>query len=282
MKVLVTGASGQLGSDLVKILSLKHEVIGLDRKQLDITNLEQCRKVIAYYHPDTIIHAAAYTAVDLAETEVDRAYEVNAYGTRNIALAAEQIGAKVCYISTDYVFDGTKATPYFEYDQTNPQSVYGSSKRAGEQLLASLCSRYFIVRTSWVYGKHGHNFVKTMLRLAQERDSLQVVNDQTGSPTYTVDLSYFLMELVQSDQYGIYHASNTGSCTWYEFAKQIFEWSGHQVSIQPVTSEQFPQAASRPRNSVLEHMSIRVNGFNDLRHWREGLSAFLEELGRGS
>ncbi|MNZ74813.1 dTDP-4-dehydrorhamnose reductase [compost metagenome] len=233
--------------------------------------------------PDAIIHCAAYTAVDQAESDIDTAYAVNAAGTRNMAVAAERIGAKFCYISTDYVFDGTSTAPYHEYDNTNPQSIYGKSKRAGEELVKALSSRYFIVRTSWVYGLHGNNFVKTMLRLGSEKPEINVVNDQKGSPTYTIDLAGFLLELINTEKYGTYHASNSGECTWYEFAQAIFAEANSQggfykVRVIPCTTEDFPRPAPRPRNSVMEHLSIRTNGFEDIRSWQEGLRAFIQEL----
>lgn len=279
MKILVSGANGQLGKDVVKILGTNHEVHGLGREQLDITNEHQCLEILESHKPDVVIHSAAYTAVDLAEKEEDLAYKINAFGTRNLAIAAEKFGAKFCYISTDYVFDGTGTKPYREYDNTNPQSIYGKSKRAGEHLVQTLSSKYFIVRTSWVYGLYGANFVKTMLKLAQDRDSLKVVNDQFGSPTYTVDLANFLEQLVRTERYGIYHASNSGVCSWFDFANAIFEESGKKMFVEPCSTEEFPRPAPRPRYSAMEHMAIRANGFEDLRSWREGLQAFLEELG---
>ncbi|MFB5674636.1 dTDP-4-dehydrorhamnose reductase [Paenibacillus terreus] len=289
MKVLVTGASGQLGMDVVRIVKeAGHETIPCSREQLDIVDLEQSIQVVCRFRPDVVIHCAAYTAVDAAETDIDGAYTVNASGTRNVALAAEKVGAKLVYISTDYVFDGMSESPYYEYDNTNPQSVYGKSKRAGEVLAQALSSSCFIVRTSWVYGLHGNNFVKTMLKLGQEKPLLQVVHDQKGSPTYTVDLARFLAELIQTEKYGIYHASNSGSCTWFEFTQAILEdavkLAGIQVTakLEPCTSDQFVRPAPRPRNSVMEHMSIRTNGFQDLRTWREGLRDFLQELNHNS
>ncbi|MGG4394313.1 dTDP-4-dehydrorhamnose reductase [Paenibacillus thiaminolyticus] len=278
MKILVTGANGQLGADVVRLFAEKgHHVIGMGRAQLDITDEKQCKDIINEVRPEAIIHCAAYTAVDHAETDQDNAYLVNAIGTRNIASAAERAKAKICYISTDYVFDGNSSSPYYEYDNTNPLTVYGKSKRAGEQLVQSLCSRWFIVRTSWVYGAAGNNFVKTMLKLGSERDSLQVVNDQWGSPTYTYDLSLFLEELIATEKYGIYHASNTGICTWYEFSQAIFEEAKMAVQVDPCTTEQFPRPAPRPRYSALEQMAIRVNGFTPIRHWREALRDFLHQ-----
>ncbi|NUU60997.1 dTDP-4-dehydrorhamnose reductase [Paenibacillus agri] len=285
MKVLVTGAAGQLGQDVVLLLQKEgHEVFGCDRKEMDITDLEQTVKVLGDFNPDAVIHCAAYTAVDAAESDVDGAYLINATGSRNVALASEKAGAKLVYISTDYVFEGLGSEPYHEYDNTAPRSIYGKSKRAGENLVQSLSSKYFIVRTAWVYGKYGKNFVKTMLKFGQEKPLLKVVDDQKGSPTYTVDLASFVLELIQTEKYGVYHATNSGSCTWYEFTGAIFE-DAHDIlgldftaKLEPCTTEEFPLPAPRPHNSVLEHLSIRTNGFEDIRHWREGLRDFLLEL----
>lgn len=285
MKVLVTGSAGQLGQDLVLLLQKQgHQVLGCDRQEMDITNLDQCVEIITGFRPDAVIHCAAHTAVDAAETDIDAAYLINAAGSRNVALAAEKAGAKLVYISTDYVFGGMGTQPYHEYDNTDPKSIYGKSKRAGEILVQSLSSKYFIVRTSWVYGKYGSNFVKTMLKLGQEKPQLQVVNDQIGSPTYTVDLANFLLELIQTEKYGVYHASNSEFCTWYEFTQVIFAEAEELLGLkftaklEPCTTEQFPRPAPRPRYSVLEHLSIRTNGFQDIRPWREGLRDFLLEL----
>ncbi|AHV99271.1 dTDP-4-dehydrorhamnose reductase [Paenibacillus sabinae] len=284
-KVLVTGATGQLGQDVVKLLEKQgHEVLACDRQEMDITDLDQCSKVIGEFGPEAIIHCAAHTAVDAAETDIDAAYLINAVGTRNVVVAAEKVGAKLVYISTDYVFDGQGSQPYHEYDNTDPKSIYGKSKRAGEILVQTLSSKYFIVRTSWVYGKYGNNFVKTMLKFGQEKPVLQVVDDQKGSPTYTVDLANFLLELIGTEKYGIYHASNTEVCTWYEFTQAIFAEAEEilglkfTAKLEPCTTEQFLRPAPRPRNSAMEHLSIRTNGFKDLRPWREGLKAFLAEL----
>jgi dTDP-4-dehydrorhamnose reductase len=280
MKVLITGGNGQLAKDLHKILTLEHEVFSLGRAQFDVTNMGKVREIVNQVNPDVIIHSAAYTGVDLAESEEEKAYLVNSYGTRNVAIVSEEIKAKLCYISTDYVFDGRADSPYKEYDNTNPLGVYGKSKRAGEQLVQSLSTKYFIVRTSWVYGLHGNNFVKTMLKLAGERDRLKVVHDQIGSPTYTVDLAKFLSSLIQTEKYGIYHATNMGACSWYEFATAIFEESGVSIQIEPCTTEEFPRPAPRPKYSVLDHLAIRANGFEDLRHWRDALRDFIKELNR--
>ncbi|EHQ64130.1 spore coat polysaccharide biosynthesis protein spsK [Paenibacillus dendritiformis C454] len=246
-------------SDVVRLFSAYgYDVIGCGRDDLDITNENQCLQKIQSYQPEAIIHAM---------------------GTRNIAIAAEQVGAKLCYISTDYVFSGNDCEPYVEYDNTNPVNVYGKSKRAGELLVQSLTSKYFIVRTSWVFGSEGNNFVKTMLRLGQERQELSVVHDQWGSPTYTRDLAQFLGALIKTKRYGIYHASNHGACSWYEFAKEIFAAKNLNVNVVPCTTEQFPRLALRPKYSVLEPMAIRTNGFAPFRHWKEALHDFLGTIG---
>ncbi|MFD7523213.1 dTDP-4-dehydrorhamnose reductase [Paenibacillus chitinolyticus] len=282
MKILVTGAKGQLGSEVCRLFEAEgHEVYGYGREKLDFTDQTACGRIIHEIRPDVLIHCGAYTAVDKAESEPDAAYRVNASGTRNLAVEAEKHNVKFCYVSTDYVFDGRGSTPYNEYDNTNPQSIYGKSKRAGEILTQTLSSRYFIVRTSWVYGRIGQNFVKTMLKLGGEKTSLNVVHDQTGSPTYAADLASFLLELVQTEKYGIYHASNAGTCTWYEFAKAIFEESGMNVAVNPCTTDEFPRPAERPPFSVMDHMGIRSNGFRDLRGWEEGLRDFLKEYRNG-
>lgn len=284
VKVLVTGAKGQLGVELVNYLTqLGFLVIGLGRSELDITNLEQVKAVMANIKPNIVIHSAAYTKVDQAELEPEKAFRVNAIGTRNVAVASESAGSKLVYISTDYVFNGKGDRPYHEFDSTSPLGVYGQSKLAGELYVRDLHSRFFIVRTSWVYGLYGGNFVKTMLKLAEDRDEVNVVSDQLGSPTYTGDLAAFIGELISTEYYGIYHASNTGSCSWYEFAKAIFEESGlTQIKVNPITTAEFPRPADRPAYSVLDHMGIRLNGLRDLPYWRDSLITFLREYQKGS
>jgi dTDP-4-dehydrorhamnose reductase len=278
LKILVTGANGQLGRELVLLPERPDmEIRGFGRETLDVTDLAQCRQAFRSYRPDAVIHCAAYTKVDQAESEPDEAYRVNAYGARNAAVAAEEIGAKFVYISTDYVFDGRANAPYREHDRPNPLSVYGKSKLAGEQLVQTLSSRWFIVRTSWVYGKHGGNFVKTMLRLSEERDRLEIVDDQIGSPTSAEDLARFLLELVKTDCYGIFHASNTGACSWYAFAKAIFEERRIDVRVEPCKTDDFPRPAPRPAYSVLDHGAIRAHGLEPLRPWREALRSFLKQ-----
>ncbi|MEW9672165.1 dTDP-4-dehydrorhamnose reductase [Ammoniphilus sp. 3BR4] len=280
MKILVTGAGGQLGRDLVRILSKEHKVFGYSRHELDITDPAQVLACLRQLKPHAVVHAAAYTKVDLAETEKEQAYLVNAYGTRNVAVAAQSVGAKMAYVSTDYVFDGKTSTPYHEFDETNPLNVYGNSKLAGEEFVRSFSDKFFIVRTSWVYGVHGTNFVKTMLKMAEERNELRVVSDQIGSPTYTVDLCQFIGELMTTEKYGIYHASNAGRCSWHEFATVIFEETQKAIRVVPIKTGDFPRPAIRPAFSVLDHMSIRLNDFSGLRHWKEALKDFLKVYSR--
>lgn len=278
MRVLVTGARGQLGQDVVKLFSVSHEVYGFGREDLDITNDVKVKSVVQEVQPEVIIHCAAYTAVDKAEEEKEQAYLVNAQGTRNIALAANVVGAKLCAVSTDYVFDGQATMPYDIDSPTTPQSVYGASKLAGETFVRELMEKYFIVRTSWVFGLYGNNFVKTMLKLGRQGHSLKVVDDQIGSPTYTKDLAEFLLSLVQSEKYGTYHVSNTGACSWYEFARNIFQKTSLDVELSPCTTEKYPRPAPRPKYSVMSQQAIRSQGFKLLPPWQEALEDFLTEL----
>ena len=280
MKVLVTGSAGQLGSDLVTILSQEgYEVYGFDRNQMDITNIENVRRIIEDVKPDVVVHAAAYTNVDLAESERDQAFLVNAIGTRNIAIFAERVSAKLVYISTDYVFNGMAESPINEFTPTDPINVYGQSKLAGEQFVRDFHNQFFIVRTSWVFGLHGNNFVKTMLKQAKTKEKITVVADQIGSPTYTVDLSKMIVELIRTEKYGIYHISNSGKCSWYEFAKAIYDEAGIHVHVVPCTSKEYPRPAKRPAFSVLDHMNLRLNGFHEPRNWKDALHDFIHQLG---
>jgi dTDP-4-dehydrorhamnose reductase len=257
MKVVVTGIKGQLGYDLVKQLTARnHQVYGIDRNDLDITNEKAVKAYFEEVKPDALLHCAAYTNVDAAEEDKETAYNVNALGPKYLAQAASKVGAKMVYVSTDYVFDGTAAEPYEVDHPTHPLGVYGETKFAGEEFVKEYLDRYFIVRTAWVFGINGNNFVKTMLRLAEDRDELGVVHDQVGSPTYTVDLARFMIDLVESDKYGVYHATNEGVCSWYEFAVEIFNQRGVNVKVNPLTSEQFPRPAARPKYSVLSKKKL--------------------------
>ncbi|MHA4259677.1 dTDP-4-dehydrorhamnose reductase [Bacillus cereus] len=279
MKVLVTGAKGQLGQDVVSLLKEQTwEIFGVGREELNITDEKQVSEKVLLIQPDIIIHTAAYTQVDQAESDEEAAFKVNAEGTKYLAQAAEVVGAKFCYVSTDYVFDGTKETPYKAGDQTNPQTVYGKSKLVGEQYTQEYCSKSYIVRTSWVFGLYGNNFVKTMLRLAEENKELGIVHDQVGSPTYTTDLARFIISLVQTDKYGVYHGSNSGVCSWYEFAKEIFKQSNIEILVNPLKTEDFPRPAARPKYSVLDKGMIEENGFESFQNWKEALKDFLKKL----
>ncbi|KGM45904.1 dTDP-4-dehydrorhamnose reductase [Neobacillus niacini] len=278
MRVVVTGAAGQLGKDVLLELNRKnHQAYGLDRQQLDITIEEDVMAYISEVKPDVILHCAAYTNVDAAEENEDAAYAVNAAGTEYLAKAAKLNGAKMLYVSTDYVFDGSANEPYEVDEPTKPLGAYGRTKLAGEQLLQKHLNEFFIVRTAWVFGIHGNNFVKTMLRLGKERGEVGVVHDQVGSPTYTVDLAQFMVELMETDKYGVYHATNSGICSWYEFAVEIFNQADLNVKVNPLTSDQFPRPAARPKYSVLSKRRIDQEGLNPLRDWKEALAAYLEE-----
>lgn len=252
MKVLITGAKGMLGQDMVAEFQKRdYEVHAADHKALDITDIQAVRAAITALKPDIVVNCAAYTNVDKAESEPEIAMRVNGLGPRNLALACEATGAVLLHISTDYVFDGEKEGPYEIWDTPNPINAYGKSKLWGENYVRSLMHRYFIVRTSWLFGKGGKNFVTTMLELAKRGEPIRVVNDQRGCPTYTVDLARACADLVESGCFGIYHVTNQGATTWYEFAKEILRCAGLRVHALPITSEELPRPARRPRNSEL-------------------------------
>lgn len=278
IKVAVTGANGQVGQEFVSVLknNQKYEVYGLNKRDLDVTDAKQVVAVMTNINPDIVIHAAAYTKVDLAEKNHELAYRINEIGTQNIAEATANIQAKLVYISTDYVFSGNTDTPYNEWDPPDPISIYGKTKLAGEQIVKDTLTKHFIVRTSWVYGENGENFVKNMLRLAKEKQQLQIVKDQIGSPTYTVDLVNAILSIMESEEYGIYHVTNDGSCSWYEFAVAIFNEAEVAVDVYPCLTEDFPSVAKRPKYSVLNHVMSKEKGFPKMRHWREALSDFMK------
>ncbi|MBU7008177.1 dTDP-4-dehydrorhamnose reductase [Phosphitispora fastidiosa] len=279
MKLLITGSKGMLGHALANDLSKEHYVSGLDLPNLDISELGNLRKAVFSYELDLIINAAAYTDVDGCETNEDHAFIVNATGPRNLAVVANELNIPLVHISTDYIFDGTSAIPYKESDTPNPQSIYGKSKLLGEQLIRELCSKHYIIRTSWLYGEHGKNFVATILRLAQERDELGVVNDQTGSPTYTVDLAQAIAKIITEPDYGTYHITNSGTCTWYEFTLEIFRQAGIRGGrVNPITTEELNRPAPRPVYSVLDNSKWLAIGGTPLRHYKEALSEYLNLL----
>lgn len=286
MKVLVTGSKGQLGVDLTKELAKRgHEVIGVDVAEMDITNFSQVDEVITSVCPDAVIHCAAWTAVDLAEDEenIPKVKAINAYGTENVAKASSKVGAKLIYISTDYVFDGNGVEP-FDADSTafGPLSVYGQSKLDGENAVRKYCDKFFVVRTAWVFGKGGNNFIKTMLNVAKKRDKVTVVCDQVGTPTYTPDLAVLLADMVVTDKYGNYHATNEGGfISWYEFCKEIYKQAGVTTEVIPVTTAEYGiSKAKRPFNSRLDKSKLKKEGFTTLPDWRDALKRFLEELNK--
>lgn len=279
MKVLVTGVKGQLGYDVVNELEKRgHEAVGVDIQEMDITDAESVKSVIGEAAPDAVIHCAAYTAVDAAEDNVDICRKVNADGTQYIANMCKTLDIPMIYISTDYVFDGQGERPWLPDDDRAPLNVYGQTKYEGELAVQNTLDKYFIVRIAWVFGVNGKNFIKTMLNLGKTRDKLTVVNDQFGSPTYTYDLARLLVDMIQTDKYGIYHATNEGICTWYEFACEIFRQAGLKVEVSPVTADQYLAKAKRPSNSRMSKEKLDENGFERLPSWQDALGRYLKEI----
>jgi len=278
MKILITGYKGMLGSDLVNILKNEnqHELVLTDIEELDITNLEEVKEIFNQEKPEAVINAAAYTDVDGCETNRELAFNVNSIGPKNLAIASNEIGAKFLHISTDYVFSGKSTRPYNEEDETDPQSYYGETKLKAEEFIKKNMEKYFIVRTAWLYGINGKNFVKTMLDLAKINSEITVVNDQRGSPTCTVDLAYCISELVKTGKYGAYHVTNSGECTWYDFAKNIFELANVDVKVKAVTTDEYPTLAKRPEYSVLSHEKWNKMGFKPLRSYEDALRSYMK------
>lgn len=278
MEVLVTGTNGQLGYDIVKELRKQNiECYGATRKDFDIVDFKATEEFITNYMPDAVIHCAAYTAVDKAEDEQGLCYLVNVSATENIAEICKKINAKMLYISTDYVFDGTKEGFYKVDDKPNPINVYGKTKLLGEQAVQRILDKYFIVRISWVFGEHGNNFVKTMLRLGKEHKEINVVADQYGSPTYTADLAPLLVEMIKTEKYGVYHATNEGVCTWAEFAEEIFKIVGMDVKVNHITTAEYPTRAQRPMNSRLSKESLTIDNFKNLKNWQNAVKNYLQK-----
>jgi dTDP-4-dehydrorhamnose reductase len=278
MKILLTGANGQLGLELQKQLEkseVNYETIATDYDTLDITNLGQVRETLTLHTPQVIINCAAHTAVDKCEEDIENAYRINAIGPKNLAIVCEELGSKLIQISTDYVFSGMDAKPRREDDTTGPQSIYGSSKLLGEDYVKTFCKKYFIVRTAWLYGE-GNNFVRTMLNLAKTKNELSVVNDQFGSPTSTKELAAAIINLMQTEYYGTYHGTCEGQCSWYDFACKIFELSGIEIKVEPVSSEAFVRPAKRPTYSVLDNFMLKLYGLNTFRPWEDALTEYLE------
>ena len=278
MRVLVTGVKGQLGYDVMNELAGRgHEGIGVDIQEMDITDAASVEKVITEAAPDAVIHCAAYTAVDAAEDNVDLCRRVNAGGTENIARVCKALNCKMMYISTDYVFNGQGTRPWEPDDKREPLNVYGQTKYEGEPAVETL-EKFFLVRIAWVFGVNGKNFIKTMLNLGKTRDHLTVVADQIGSPTYTYDLARLLVDMIETDKYGRYHATNEGLCSWYEFACEIFKQAGMNVTVSPVTSDQYPAKAKRPMNSRMDKSKLDEMGFKRLPSWQDALGRYLKEI----
>lgn len=279
MKILVTGYNGQLGFDVVKELQKRNiECKGVDRDDFDITNAEAVSNYINAYNPDAVVHCAAYTAVDKAEDEPDICKKVNVTGSENIAKVCANNDIKMVYISSDYVFGGAGCEPFETDAPICPCNVYGESKADGEKVVASLCKKHFIIRTSWVFGQNGGNFVKTMLRLARTHSELSVVDDQIGSPTYTPDLAVLICDMVVSDKYGVYHATNENYCSWAQFAAEIMRLKNKNVRINPVTTAEYGAKALRPLNSRLSKKSLDEAGFSRLPTWQDALKRYLAIL----
>lgn len=283
MKVLVTGVNGQLGYDVVNELKKRnHIAVGVDIAEMDITNKKDVETVIGDVNPDAVIHCAAWTAVDLAEDNEDKVMNVNANGTENIALVCKKNNIKMMYISTDYVFDGQGEKPWEpDCKDYKPLNVYGKSKLAGELAVSNNLSRYFIVRIAWVFGKNGKNFIKTMLNVGKTHPEVKVVNDQIGTPTYTYDLARLLVDMIETDKYGYYHATNEGGyISWYEFTKEIYKQAGLNTKIIPVTTKEYGLSkAKRPFNSRLDKTKLVENGFMPLPNWQDALNRYLKEIG---
>lgn len=281
MKILVTGYTGQLGYDVVRLgSSLGLDMVGVGLSDLDITNQEEVVRYVKLVSPDAVIHCAAYTAVDKAEDDRDACWNVNVAGTRYLAEAAKEVRAKFMYISTDYVYNGKGSSPFQESDTPDPIGYYGYTKYEGEECVKRIYDRYFIVRISWVFGLNGSNFVKTMLRLAETRNEINIVGDQIGSPTYTVDLARLLISMIQSEEYGIYHASNEGFCSWAEFAIEIFRQANKNIKVNPIPTEEYPTRAVRPKNSRMSKEKLKQHGFDPLPSWQNAVKRYLMELSR--
>ncbi|AFM43136.1 dTDP-4-dehydrorhamnose reductase [Desulfosporosinus acidiphilus SJ4] len=285
MKILVTGAKGQLGFDVVnEIKNRGYTAIGVDIQEMDITDSESVEKIIEEANPNAVIHCAAWTEVDAAEDNIEKCRLANATGTENIVKICKKLDIKMLYLSTDYVFNGQGTRPWLPDDERNPLNVYGQTKYEGEVVVESNLSKYFIVRIAWVFGVNGKNFVKTMLNLGKTNTHLNIVDDQIGSPTYTFDLARLLIDMVETEKYGRYHATNEGFCSWYEFACKIFRQAAEidpiykNISIDPVDSSTYPAKAKRPSNSRMSKKKLTDNGFDRLPSWQDALSRYLKEI----
>lgn len=279
MRVLVTGVKGQLGYDVMKVLHERNiDCLGADIEEFDITDFSATENFIKGYDPDVVVHCSAFTAVDRAEDNYDLCYAVNAVGPQNIAKVCKELDAKMVYISTDYVFPGTGDSAYEVDTPTSPVSAYGKTKLSGEEAVRAILDKYFIVRISWVFGKNGNNFIKTMLRLAKDHSEINVVCDQIGSPTYTADLAPLLCDMIETEKYGTYHATNEGYCSWAEFAEAIFKAVGYSTKVNYITTDQYPAKAKRPANSRMSKKSLDKSGFRRLPSWQDALVRYLKEI----
>lgn len=281
MRVLVTGVKGQLGHDVAGELTKRgHSYVGVDIEEMDITDAASVEKVMTEAQAEGVIHCAAFTAVDAAEDQVELCRRVNAEGTRNIAKMCKKLDLKMLYLSTDYVFNGLGTRPWNPDDEREPLNVYGQTKYEGELAVEEYLSKYFIVRIAWVFGEHGSNFIKTMLKLGKTHDTVTVVDDQIGSPTYTYDLAGLLVDMMETEHYGRYHATNGGYCSWYEFACEIFKQAGMKVNVVPVSSDHYPSRAKRPMNSRMNQDKLEENGFVRLPAWQDALSRYLQIINK--
>ena len=277
MRILVTGVKGQLGHDVMNELAKRgHTGIGVDVEEMDITDAKKVNEVIRASEVEAVIHCAAYTAVDAAEDQVELCRKINAEGTENIAKVCKELDIKMMYISTDYVFDGEGTRPWEPDDERHPLNVYGLTKYEGELAVEKHLDKFFTIRIAWVFGVNGKNFIKTMLKLSETHDELNVVDDQIGSPTYTYDLAVLLVDMIETEKYGRYHATNEGLCSWYEFACEIFRQAGRGVKVNPVSSDEFPTKAKRPHNSRMDKSKLTENGFTPLPAWQDALKRYLE------
>ncbi|WP_110954046.1 dTDP-4-dehydrorhamnose reductase [Anaerosinus massiliensis] len=279
MKIVVTGANGQLGREVATQGKTLHELILVGHQDLDIGNSRAVKEFFMKTKPDAVINCAAYTNVDHAETDFDGAFRVNVIGVQNLAAACLEIGAKLVHVSTDYVFDGSGKESYREYETVCPLGVYGKTKWIGEQMVREILGRHFIVRTAWLYGD-GNNFVRTMLRLAESNQTLRVVNDQIGTPTSTVDVTKAIFRLLESNSYGTYHATCRGKCSWYDFAVEIFKQVEKEIDVVPVTSEEFSRPAKRPAYSVLDNYMLKMTVGDPMRDWQTALKEYLHREGK--
>ena len=274
--ILVTGSTGQLGSDVVKeLLKRGYSTLSPNRSELNLCSEDNIRNYILNSNCEAIVHCAAYTQVDKAEDEKDLCIKINATATKHIAKCAKILDIPMIYISTDYVFDGTKDGKYTENDETNPINIYGESKLAGEKYVQEILDKYYIVRTSWVFNINGKNFIETMLRLSKANNQLSIVNDQIGSPTYTKDLSRLLVDMLETSKYGLYHATNEGYCSWYEFANTIFKLANINIDIKAINSNEYASRAKRPMNSKLSKDKLIEYGFKPLPNWKDALKDYL-------